>query len=84
VGSAYDITPQDAMTRPDYYRRLLADRTKTEALLTDAIARFDEYVTEQGIDVDTAHRLAVTDTLDAMAETIDLHEYLDQHPEAIP
>lgn len=72
------------MTRPDYYRRLLADRTKAEALLTDAIARFDEYVTEQGVDVDTAHRLAVTDTLDAMAETIALHEYLDQHPEAIP
>lgn len=72
------------MNTPDFYRQLLADRTKIEYLLTDAIARFDEYVTEQGIDVDTAHRLAVTDTLDAMADTITLHEYLDQHPEAIP
>lgn len=65
-------------------RQLMNRRNETRRLLDDVIALYDEYVVEYGYEPDIARSQAVTDTLLSMVETIDLHEYLDQHPEAIP
>ena len=65
-------------------RQLMNRRNETRRLLDDVIALYDEYVVEYGYEPDIARSQAVTDTLLSMAETIALHEYLDQHPEAVP